>query len=195
MLIFMDFRIVINKFEISSEKIFRNRMKMRFLFFFLFFITHVVLAQDDPRENFKFAKFNYDKERYEEALKFLDKALFTDDQYVNAYYLRAETYYELAQYYNAILDINKIFKIDNTENISTTDYYLTRGKSFLAIDDFSNANADLLKSIASSKTNADAYYYLAKLRYRTRNHSEALQELDTAIMLDQNNPDFHALRA
>ena len=81
------------------------------------------------------------------------------------------------------------------ENISTTDYYLTRGKSFLSIDDFSNANTDLLKAISISERNAIAYYYLAKLRYKTRNHAEALEVIDTAIMIDQNDPAFHALRA
>jgi len=170
-------------------------MKLKVLVFLLLYSSGIIYAQNDPREDFKFAKFNYDKGKFEEALKFLDEALDEDDQYINAYYLRAETYYELGQYYNAILDINRIFKIDNTINSSTGAYYLTRGKSFLAIDDFSNANADFLQSKSYSSSDPFVHYYMAKLRYKTRQYTEALQELDTAIMIDQNNPSFHALRA
>lgn len=169
-------------------------MKIRFLLILFIFLSAVLKAQDG-RENFKFAKFNYDKEKYQEAVKFLDIALEEDDEYLNAYFLRAESYYGLGQYYNAILDINRIFKIDNTVGTSTSDYYLTRGKSFLALDDYSNANADLEKSVSYSKTNARAHYFLARLRFETRNHTEALLELDTAINIDPNEASFHALRA
>jgi tetratricopeptide (TPR) repeat protein len=169
-------------------------MLTRFLLCLLL-ASHWLYSQDDPQENFKFAKFNYDKENYEEALKFLDIALEVDDQYINAYYLRAETYYELGQYYNAILDINRIFKIDNSENISTTDYFLSRGKSFLALDDYSNANADLKKSLSSNPHNAHTHYYLAKLRLKTRNFEEALKHADTATMMNPNQAEFHAIKA
>ena len=101
----------------------------------------------------------------------------------------------LANITMAILDINKIFKIDKSINTSTSDYYLVRGKSFLELDDLSNASADLLKSKTYSRSNASAYYYLAKLRSETRNFSEALLEIDTALLLDHNNASFHALKA
>ena len=76
-------------------------MKLRLFSIFLFYLfTTNANAQDDPRENFKFAKFSFDKSKYEEALKFLNKAIDEDDKYVNAYYLRSETYHALGQYYN-----------------------------------------------------------------------------------------------
>lgn len=194
--IIMVFRFVIDKFEFNSENDFTRHMKLRlFSIFAIYLFAFNVLAQDDPRENFKFAKFSYDKSKYEEALSFLDKAIDQDDEYINAYYLRAETYYALGNYYSAIIDINKIFKIDNSINISTSDYYLTRGKAFLALDDFSNASADLEKSKSYSKSNAYAYYFLAKLRSETRNFTEALQEIDTALRIDHNKAAFHALKA
>lgn len=171
-----------------------NLMNIRLiLILFILYTSH--LQAQDPRENFKFAKFNYDKEKYAEALKFLDLAIDEDDLYVNAYYLRAETNYELGQYYNAILDINRIFKIDNTVNSSTTDYYLTRGKSFLAIDDFSNAKADLEKSISYSSTNSYAYYFLSRHYLNTKQYQEALLEVEKALRINPNEPDFHALKA
>jgi len=169
-------------------------MIIRFiLILFILCTTH--LQAQDPRENFKFAKFNYDKGIYKEALKFLDLAIGEDDLYINAFYLRAETNYALEQYYSAILDINEIFKIDNTVNSSTSDYYLTRGKSFLALDDFSNAKADLEKSISYSTTNPFTHYYLAMYYLKTKGYRDALGEIEKALSLNSNEPDFHALKA
>jgi len=171
-------------------------MKLKSLLILLLYLSGFqALAQEDPRESFKFAKFNYDKGKYEEALKFLDNAIDADDEYINAYYLRAETYYELAQYYNAILDINKLFNLEKVESASTSEFYIVRGKAFLAIDDFSNANSDLEKSKSYSNKNPYSHYYLAKLRNKTNNVEKALLEIDSALMIDRNNPAFHALRA
>ena len=169
-------------------------MKIRFFMYLVLVCSGVLLAQN-PRENFKFAKFNYDKGEFSEALKFLNQAITDDSLYVNAYYLRAETNYELKQYYNTVIDINRIFKLENTVNSSTGTYYITRGKAFLALDDIDNANADFEKSIALSGNNALAHYYLAKLRYATRNYDEALSELESAIKFDAKNPAFYALKA
>jgi tetratricopeptide (TPR) repeat protein len=162
-------------------------MKIRFFIYLIIVCSGVLLAQD-PRENFKFAKFNYDKGEFGEALKFLNHA-------INAYYLRAETYYELKQYYNAVIDINKILKLDNTQNSFSGDYYLTRGKAFLALDDIDNADADFEKSIALTANNAQGHYYLARLRYVTRNFEEALTELESAIAINSKNAAFYALKA
>ncbi len=169
-------------------------MKIRFFIYLITVCSGVLLAQD-PRENFKFAKFNYDKGEFGEALKFLNHAVADDSLYMNAYYLRAETYYELKQYYNAVIDINKILKLDNTQNSFTGDYYLTRGKAFLALSDIDNANADLEKCIALSGSNAQAHYFLASLRYATRNFDEALAELELAIAINAKNPAYYALNA
>jgi len=169
-------------------------MNFRFLIILFFLFTTLLHAQD-PREKFKFAKFNYDNGKYKEAMKFLDQAIDEDNLYISAFYLRAETNYALEQYYNAILDINRIFKIDNTVNTSTSDYYLTRGKSFLAIDDFSNAKADLEKSISYSSNNSKAHYFLAKHNLKIKEYRDAMMEVERALKINATEPDFHALKA
>jgi len=169
-------------------------MNIRFIIIlFILYASH--LHAQDAREKFKFAKFNYDKEKYSEALKYLNQAIEEDDLYVNAFYLRAETNYALGQYYNAILDINRIFKIDNKINSFTSDYYLTRGKSFLAIDDFSNAKTDLEKSLSYSSSNSYTHYFLAKHYLKINEYKEALLEVERALKINATEPDFHALKA
>ena len=171
-----------------------NLMYIRFIVI-LFILSSTHLQAQDAREKFKFAKFNYDKDNYSEALKYLNQAIEEDDQYVSAFYLRAETNYSLEQYYNAILDINRIFKIDNTANTSSSDYYLTRGKSFLALNDYSNARADLEKSLSYSSVNSQSHYFLAKYYLKTKEYREALAEVERALKINGTEPDFHALKA
>ena len=169
-------------------------MNIRCISLLLILFTTTIQAQD-AREKFKFAKFNFDNGKFDEALKYLNQAIDEDVLYVNAFYLRAETNYQIGQFYNAILDINRIFKIDNTVNTSTGDYYLTRGKSFLALDDFSNAKSDLEKAISYDPNNAEAHYFLAKHFLKTKEYSKALEETERALKINANDPDFHALKA
>lgn len=157
-------------------------------------LTNKIYAQES-RENFKFAKFKYDKGLYQESMGFLNKALLDDSLYISAYYLRAETNYHLGQYYNAILDINRIFKIEKSPTSSAAEYYLTRGKSFLALEDFSNAAIDFDKSIAISRNDGNAYFYKAKLNLANLNYNEAIAEIDHAIQANADEPEYYALRS
>jgi tetratricopeptide (TPR) repeat protein len=182
-------------FCIMTFSNFQNNMVRQSLFLLIAILTSANLSAQDGREKFKFAKFSYDNGKYEDALGYLNQAIELDAAYISAYFLRAETHYALGNYYNAIQDINRIFRIDNTPNASTSDYLLVRGKSFLAIDDFSQAGTDFRRSVAFAKTNAEAHYHLALLSFKTRNNAQALQEIDTALSINHNNPDYYMLRA
>jgi len=161
----------------------------------LIVFTYFNVWAQESQELFKFAKFNFDKKEYKEALGFLDQAIDTDSLYFNAYFLRAETFYELEQYYNAILDINKILKLQDSSSAENSQYYITRGKSFLALDDFTNAELDLEKSLSIEMDNSWAYYYKAMLALATINFSDAIEAINTAITYDAGIPEYYALRA
>jgi tetratricopeptide (TPR) repeat protein len=188
------FSLLLINLKIKSLRKLHNRMKIWFLCLLFIFLSAPLNAQDS-RENFKFAKYNYDNKNFQEAIKFLDIALKEDDQYPNAYLLRAESYYALGQYYNAILDINRIFTIDNSLKSSASDFYLIRGKSYLALDEYTKAHEDLQNAALYSKTNAQAHYFLGRLWFETRNYDESLWELDTATAIDPQQGSFYALRA
>lgn len=170
-------------------------MKRATIVLFLLIYLSGDLTAQVPREYFKFAKYKYDNRDFKESKVFLDKALAEDPLYVNALYLRAETNYELGNYYNSINDINRIFKIEKITASFSENYYLTRGKSYLAIKDFSNATADFDKSEELSTNNAEVYYYKAKLGMATRSFIQALENLQAAIRINPENPTYYAFRS
>ncbi|NJN27714.1 MAG: hypothetical protein HC819_17985 [Cyclobacteriaceae bacterium] len=159
-----------------------------------FLLCNGVMAQD-PREQFKFAKFKYDNNEYEESLKFLNLAIAQDSTYVSAYYLRSEVYYKLAQYYNAILDINHIFKIERNASSADGSYYLARAKAFLGLKDLSNARQDIEKAFMLSNDKTDCYYYRAKLNIATNDLAGAIKDLDAAIKINPQKAPYLLLRA
>ncbi len=152
-------------------------------------------AQDDPREFFKFAKFKYDKEEYKSSLDFLNSAIDKDIKYVSAYYLRAKVYYELNKYQSSILDINTIFKIEPIQTTYAGNYYLTRGKSYLAINDLKSATLDFDKSMEFDDSNSELFFYKAKLEHSKRNYKYALRDIDKAIRLKTDDAAYYALRS
>ena len=153
------------------------------------------LQAQKSREFFKFAKFKYDNELYQESLDYLDNALAEDSLYINAYYLRAEVNYQMKRYYNTILDINSIFKLKSATTAYTAFYHLTRAKAFLEVNDLISAKVDLDKSLELSANNADLYFYRAKLEWLKENFKKALEDLEVAINKNSDNPEYYALRA
>ena len=162
-------------------------------FFFLIYLVGDIQAKD-PREYFKFAKFKFDNGDFTESKDFLDKALSEDSLYVNALYLRAETNYQLGNYYNSIKDINNILKIEEIATSFTGNYYLTRGKSHLALNDITNATADFDRTYELSANEAEVYFYKAKIELATSNFFKALENLKEAIQINPNNPTYYAFR-
>lgn len=159
-----------------------------------FALTSVVFAQD-ARENFKFAKFYYDEGNYFESLVYIDKAIEQDPEYTSAYLLRANVYHELQQYYNAILDINRVLRIDTAAGNIAAEYYLTRGKAYLELKEYADASKDFEKSNSLSNGKSETFYCQAKLNMVTFNYLEALESIDKAIQLEAKNSKYYAERA
>lgn len=152
------------------------------------------MQAEDAREYFKFAKFKYDNGEFTESKDFLDKALAQDSLYVNALYLRAETNYKLGNYYNSIKDVNNILRIEKNASSFTRNYYLTRGKSYLALNEVANATADFDKTFELSADEAEVYFYKAKIELLTDNFFIALENMNEAIRINPENPEYYAFR-
>lgn len=170
-------------------------MRRGTLVLFLLFYLFGDLPAQDAREFFKFAMFKYNNKEYKESLAFLDKALANDSLYVNAWYLRAEVNYQLGLYYSAISDINSIFEVEKINTAYTGKYYLTRGKSFLALEELVKASYDFEKSYSLSTNNDELYFYKAKLGLEEKTFKRALDDLEVAIRIRSNNPEYYALRS
>lgn len=192
----MVFRLIINTFEVHFNLIPQKFLMGKVSTIWLTFLLLVSFLQaQDSQENFKFGKFKYDNGQFQESLEFLNKALQEDSLYINAYFLRAEVYYEIGQYYNAVLDINRILRLEETQSAYAGNYYLTRGKSFLGLKDYSNAEIDFEKSQSYLPDNADLFYYKGKLKIETNVLMEALSNIDASIQFQSDEPKYYALRA
>jgi len=162
--------------------------------FFILFLFGSLQAQDS-KDLFKFSKNKYENEDFKGSLEFLNRALTEDPKFISAYFLRSEVYYRMGQYYSSVQDINSIFKIEKDVSSHTYNYLMTRGKSFLALKDYINASKDFEKSYALSSDNDELYFYKAKLGKETRNYKSAIEDLNLAIKINSENPEFYALRS
>ncbi len=189
----LNYKFIILKIDHSLNRI-PDPMRIVFVALFIVYFYSGLQAQD-PRENFKFAKFKFDNGDYSEALAFLDKAIEKDSTYISAFFLRAEVFYRLGQYYSTILDINHIFQIEDGTTVYSGDYYITRGKAFLALKNFPSASDDFDIAEILSENNPELYYFKASLEQVTGNYKHALDNIDQAINLANENPEYYALRS
>lgn len=140
----------------------------------------------DARENFKYAKYYYDDKEYDRALEFIDFALRSDSTYINAYFLRAQIYVELGQYYSAVLDVNRILKTDKSETDFTGQCHLVRGRAYMEMEKYSRARYDFDIAKQFTRDHPDVFYYHAMLSLKLGEPDRSLEYLDRAIQKDPN---------
>ncbi|MGF1636979.1 MAG: tetratricopeptide repeat protein [Cyclobacteriaceae bacterium] len=157
--------------------------------------VHAVSAEVSPREYFKFARFKFDKEDFNGAVEFLNKAIELDSKYSNAYLLRAEAFFMQGEFSLTINDINKAFELEEAKTTFFARYYLIRGKSHIELGDKKKGLADIEKCLEISPNHAMAYYERSHLRYGIRNYDGAFQDINKAIELESDEAVFYAGRA
>jgi len=170
-------------------------MKLLKHIFILLFIVFQAVAQEDPRELFKFAKFKFDKAEYEEALNYLDQTLTVDSTYSNAYLLRAEVYYQLEDFKLAIQDLNSAFNIDSAYNGFLNKYHLLKGKAYLRLNQLDKAEETYRELISIDDYYSEVYYELANLQFLKDEPVAAIVTLNKAIKVDPKNGKYYATRA
>ena len=143
-------------------------------------ITLNLYAQD-AREYFKYAKYQYDNFEYTESLEFINKAIKLDSSYLNAYFLRAQIYQELGQYYSSVLDIDRILKADRSETNFTGQCHLVRGRCYMALEKYSRAKEDFDIALRYTKDDPEVLYYQAKLSLNAEDPDRALKYVEQAI--------------
>ena len=93
--------------------------------------------------------------KYDEALRLADDALRVQPEYLPAWYRRAFLYEAKGYLWNAILEYNKIIKLDSDQ----PNAYYYKGKCFYRIKRYDEARTDFLKL---KKLNADKYNLIDK---------------------------------
>ena len=156
---------------------------------------HIVPAQGNARELFKFAKFKFDKGEYLSALDYVDRAIQADDSYANAYLLRADIHFRQGEYEETIADVSTGLKTNSQSTMAYTDYYLIRARSYLELELYEEASADLDILFNGTVQNADVYYSRAMLRHHRGDSKSALEDLDRAILMSSDVALYYLQRA
>jgi len=128
---------------------------------------------------YKFTGMAYmNKEDYDNAIKFLNKAISIEENFENNHYLGL-AYLGKEDYDNAIKFLSKACNIK--ENYETLHYL---GLAYLGKEDYDNAIKFFTKSIERNADFADAYYYRGMAFYATGNEREAMKDYKKACELN-----------
>ena len=123
----------------------------------LHMLCYSVFAES-AREYFKFAKFNFDKQEYVQALNYINKAIDVDPLYVNGLLLRAEINFGLQKFNEVIEDITLAFNMDDNVKISMAEFYLLRGDAYFKLRNLQKSLTDINTSIELNPKNARAHF-------------------------------------
>ncbi len=170
-------------------------MRSGFILIFIFWQTSFSFAQLAPREYFKIAKFRYEQQKFDAALKMLNLAISADPVYVNAYYLRSEVKYSTGDFKGALKDIEQVLYLDSEENAYYPDYLLLRGKLYKKLNMNNKALIDFNSVILLSDTKDEAYFERAQIKKDKNNYAGAIADMNEAININPNNVDYYAIRA
>jgi len=172
------------------------RMKFLLSGIFLFFCANLVFAQFSPREYFKFGKNKFDEGKYYEAIDFLDKAIKVDPDYENAIYLRGVSFLSLKQYKLAIEDFSRIINKKSHYDQYTADYFLKRAVSRMELQEYNLAEKDFNMALKLNPNDSKIYCEFSRYKFLTYyEKNEAVREINKAILLDPEIPDYYIRRA
>jgi tetratricopeptide (TPR) repeat protein len=98
-----------------------------------------------------------------------------------------EEFVENQRYDDAIVQ----FTAAITAEPSNSDYYIARGKAYLAVDKLTDAKADFEKAVVFTPKNTTALISLGAACNRMNNFEEALRHLNRASAIDKRNGDIY----
>ncbi len=163
---------------------------------FLFVVSSTIqILASNPREYFRVAKYNYDHQEYEKALKFVNLVINADSSFISAYFLRAQINFKMSDYPQVIQDISTAFTRSGENSNFFSDYYMLRAEAFEQLGNHDFARKDIDRVIELSQNNDGAYYLRARINGQTDHLKEAIQDLDEAIRLKSDSGEYYAYRA
>ncbi len=170
--------------------------KSRFLSFSLivFFILNISCRENNASHYFKNGSAKYQLENYKSAIEDFDKAIELENDYIDAYYVRALCYGNLKKYDKAANDFNKVIEL----NPEYKDAYINRGYYVLEKKgDFQGAISDYNKflDLNVDGDNAFAYNNRGYAKYRLKNYNEAMDDIQESIRLNTDNSFVYKNRA
>jgi tetratricopeptide (TPR) repeat protein len=143
-------------------------------------------AEKSSSHYFKNGSAKYSLKDFNGAIKDLDKSIELQDNYAEAFYVRALCYGELGELSKAALDFNKVLELkpDYKEVYLNRAYYIKTAKN-----DFEGAIKDYTQFIKLNEGGNSAFAFNNRgfAKYKLERYADALMDIDSSIKIDPKN--------
>lgn len=173
------------------------QIKGRFLSLSLiiFLLFNISCRENTASHYFKNGNAKYQLKNYKSAVQDLDQAIELENDYIDAYFVRALCYGNLKKYNKALNDFNKVIEL----NPDYANAYINRGFYVLEkTGDFEGAINDYNKFLelnVDGDYNAFAYSNRGYAKYRLNDYEGAMDDIQESILLNPDNSFVYKNRA
>lgn len=122
----------------------------------------------------------FNQRKYDEALQYYDKAVQCNPKFLDGYFNRANTAYELNEHYSALKDIETI--INNYPDTSTV--FFLQGLVLTRLRRFDDALYSFRQALALDKASSEILVNLGTVHYYKKDLDSARYYLNRAVELD-----------
>ena len=172
------------------------QIKRKYLVFI--FVISLIFSfscrQNSASHYFKNGSAKYQLKNYRSAIKDFDQAIELENNYIDAYYVRALCYGNLKKYNKALNDFNKVIVL----NPDYKEAYINRGFYVSEkIGNFQEAINDYNKYLELNKNgdNAFAYNNRGYAKYNLNDFDGAMEDIQESIRLNPENSFVYKNRA
>lgn len=152
-----------------------------------FLVTDQETTAEKDRKRFDKGVELLRQKSYHEAYTYFDQQIGKNPKSAVAYGYRGKASLFMENYYSALYDLTTAISFDNSE----TDFYIDKGKVYIALKDFSLAFKELDKAVWHSKqTNADALRLRGYARILLNQREQARRDFMLAIELGDEEAAF-----
>ena len=169
----------------------RRLLSFSFIIVLLFSLS---CRQNNASHYFKNGSAKYQLENYKSAIDDFDQAIELENDYIDAYYVRALCYGNLKKYDKAVNDFNKVIEL----NPEYKDAYINRGYYvFEKTGDFQGAIDDYNKflDLNIDGDNAFAFNNRGYAKYKLNDYVGAMDDIQESIRLNPDNSFVYKNRA
>src|SRR5689334_14783167 len=141
-------------------------------------------------ERYQLAVKNYENRKYDLAIAQLDSLIKEDDNFANAYIVRANSKLNMKDFEGAVADYTKSLTLVDSAN-NKADILTSRGSAYFEWGNFDQAKEDFLSVTVQRPDDAEAYYLLGLTEKELGNKAEQFEALNKALQLDESLANAH----
>lgn len=129
-------------------------------------------------ESYILAQAEYRKEKYQNALDYVNQAIAKDEKFAEAYELRGDCYDKLSKYRAALKSYSQATALQ-----SSVKAYLGKGRMERYIDDNTAALVSFQKAVDLDPKNIEAYQWLGYIENIQEHYDKSIKHFDRAIAI------------